>query len=55
MPDISELRFAPDSPVEGAGFEPSATCSALDYYAAFVIDPDGHRLKAVFQQKNVPG
>jgi hypothetical protein len=26
-----------------------------DYYAAFVIDPDGHRLEAVFQQKNVPG
>jgi catechol 2,3-dioxygenase-like lactoylglutathione lyase family enzyme len=23
-----------------------------DYYAAFVIDPDGHRIEAVFQQKN---
>jgi catechol 2,3-dioxygenase-like lactoylglutathione lyase family enzyme len=26
-----------------------------DYYAAFVIDPDGYRLEAVYQQKNVPG
>ncbi|TMJ41600.1 MAG: hypothetical protein E6G90_19900, partial [Alphaproteobacteria bacterium] len=25
-----------------------------DYYAAFVIDPDGHRIEAVFQKKNVP-
>jgi catechol 2,3-dioxygenase-like lactoylglutathione lyase family enzyme len=25
-----------------------------DYYAAFVIDPDGHRIEAVYQQKNVP-
>jgi catechol 2,3-dioxygenase-like lactoylglutathione lyase family enzyme len=23
-----------------------------DYYAAFVIDPDGHRIEAVFQEKN---
>jgi catechol 2,3-dioxygenase-like lactoylglutathione lyase family enzyme len=24
-----------------------------DYYAAFVVDPDGYRIEAVFQQRNI--
>ena len=32
---IQEIEFAPDSPLEGDGFEPSALCSESSVSAAF--------------------
>ena len=60
MATVEDRLGTPDSTLANpeqlvADLERQLAEREADYYATFVIDPDGHRLEAVFQQKNVPG